>query len=223
VPGQPGTIAGIPPPRQRRSRRARDRIVRVTLDLLAERPFEQISVAEIAMRARVAVGSIYNRFPSKDRLLLFIYESVVQEDLRASMEAIFTPRARRPDLAEFIFRFLWRVRTVFIRHRDIMRPLTLAGRHAADPTLQAFFREKNVAFHERLEQALLSYRDEIRHPRPRQAVQLAILWSAAAMREQFLYGQPVSSLARMGDRRFVRELAHGFVGYLTTPPQKEKR
>lgn len=47
------------PAQQARSRKSRDKIVEAFVDLLKEKPFEHISVADIAARADVAVGTLY--------------------------------------------------------------------------------------------------------------------------------------------------------------------
>src|SRR5262245_40296795 len=57
------------PPRQSRSRATLDRLLDATATLLAEKPFDEASVAEIARRAGTSVGAFYGRFPDKESLL----------------------------------------------------------------------------------------------------------------------------------------------------------
>ena len=65
---------GMHPAKQKRSRQSRDKIVEAFAELLKEKPFERISVAEIAKRAGVAVGTLYRRFKNKDALIPVIFE-----------------------------------------------------------------------------------------------------------------------------------------------------
>lgn len=62
------------PPRQARSRRTRDAIVTALEELLREGTFQAASVAEIAERAGVAVGSVYRRFENKDAMIPALFD-----------------------------------------------------------------------------------------------------------------------------------------------------
>ena len=82
-------------PRQARGRAAQERIVAATLALLAEQPFERVSVADIAARAGVAVGGVYRRFPSKERLLVYVArEAVLPAELATLRERLDPARWR---------------------------------------------------------------------------------------------------------------------------------
>ena len=51
------------PPKQRRSQQTLERILLTAEELLREKCFDDVSVAEIAARARSSSGSFYARFP----------------------------------------------------------------------------------------------------------------------------------------------------------------
>ncbi|MFD5393178.1 helix-turn-helix domain-containing protein [Streptomyces sp. NPDC127097] len=57
------------PPQQRRSRAAMERILGAAQELVAERGAVALTIADVALRANVAVGTIYSRFAGKDALL----------------------------------------------------------------------------------------------------------------------------------------------------------
>jgi AcrR family transcriptional regulator len=61
-------------PQQRRSRATMERIVNAVEDLLADRPFEQITVAEISAHAGCAPTAIYSKFSDKTAMLLEVYD-----------------------------------------------------------------------------------------------------------------------------------------------------
>lgn len=65
---------GEKPAYQDRSRAARAKIVKALDEALKEKPFDQVSVSEIAERAGVAVGTVYRRFENKDALIPVIME-----------------------------------------------------------------------------------------------------------------------------------------------------
>jgi AcrR family transcriptional regulator len=76
---------GVRTPQQARSRRTRARVLEAAVEVFEERGYEESTTAEIARRARVAVGSVYGYFPDK-RAILF---EILQETFaRSEMEII---------------------------------------------------------------------------------------------------------------------------------------
>ena len=63
----PGNLSATPV--QPRAFRTLERILAATEELLEERLFEQVAIADIAERAGVSVGTIYTRFADKSALL----------------------------------------------------------------------------------------------------------------------------------------------------------
>ena len=212
-----GLSGAVSPPQQARSRLVLERIVRATGRLLDDKPFEDIAMAEIAREAGVAVGTVYTRFPSKDALLAYVFEVLIFPKIEKKIDAVLSPtRTRSETLYQFTVRYLWAVRNVFLAHRATLVPLTLISRQSPDPEIHRFLRTVNGAIHVRVQSALLARKREVKHPDPDAAVRMAMLWLGGAMREKFLYAEPVSDLAKMGDRDFVAELARGVAAYLTS-------
>jgi AcrR family transcriptional regulator len=50
----------------------RERVIRAALELAAEGGYDVVQMRDVATRARVALGTIYRYFPSKDALLLAV-------------------------------------------------------------------------------------------------------------------------------------------------------
>lgn len=75
-------------PTQERSQQRRERILRVTGELLNEGDYAAINVAAIASRAETSVGSIYQYFPNKDAILHALAEAYL-EDMYETMASVF--------------------------------------------------------------------------------------------------------------------------------------
>jgi AcrR family transcriptional regulator len=60
-------------PKQARSRESQRRILDATLTLLKDRHFEDLTIADIAADAGMAVGNFYKRFKNKEALLPHLY------------------------------------------------------------------------------------------------------------------------------------------------------
>jgi AcrR family transcriptional regulator len=65
--------SGVVVPQQARGRDTHTRLVQACLDLIEEKPFVQITIAEIAAEAGVSVGNFYRRFRSKESILPDLY------------------------------------------------------------------------------------------------------------------------------------------------------
>ena len=77
-------------PQQRRSFKTLEKILGAIAELLDEKHFERISMAEIAQRAGVSVATLYTRFEDKQSLLAYLITQL-QETQLAANEDHFDP------------------------------------------------------------------------------------------------------------------------------------
>jgi AcrR family transcriptional regulator len=183
--------------------------------LLAQKPFDEASVAEIVDRAGTSVGAFYGRFPDKDSLLDCFDERFFELARASTAEFFESDEWRAASLGESVEHFVRLLVCSHRRHRGILRALALRAREPS----QSRFRER-AARHNRfvleLVQGHLLLRSEpIAHPDPARAVELGFLFTVAAIREAVLFDN-VNGLATPGDGELVTELARFFLGYLTT-------
>jgi AcrR family transcriptional regulator len=67
-------VRGVVPPKQRRSRETVERILRAADELVAQRPFREITVQDLCLAAEVSSSSFYARFPAKEDVLLALFD-----------------------------------------------------------------------------------------------------------------------------------------------------
>ena len=72
-------LRSVAKPKQARSEDSLRRLLDAAESLLGERSFGEVSIADIARRARSSVGGFYARFRDKDELLLALQERFVRE------------------------------------------------------------------------------------------------------------------------------------------------
>ena len=72
------THGAIRQPRQKRSRGTMDRVLRALELLLDEKPFEQITMIELAQRSGTGTSSIYARFKDKNSLVLGVHARLTE-------------------------------------------------------------------------------------------------------------------------------------------------
>ena len=95
----------ISKPRQNRSEETLRRILSACDRLIAKRPFEQISMQDIASEAGVSVGNLYNRFSDKDGLVNHViadHQARFRETMIESLAALPPDLDTRSRLAAIV-------------------------------------------------------------------------------------------------------------------------
>jgi AcrR family transcriptional regulator len=118
------TTAPSPGLRERKKQKTRETIIKVGLELFAERGYEQTTIAEIAEAAEVSPRTIFAYFPSKEDILFC--------DLPEKQERLGRALRERPDgtttldvLREFIGESLSPDRNLLLRKRIMASNETL--------------------------------------------------------------------------------------------------
>ena len=83
----------------------KERVLWAAEEILSKKPFSQISIAEIAKRAGVAGGTIYEYFENKEALLFSIFEKRMQEFTEVFNETI-SPQKPETKLKHILWHFL---------------------------------------------------------------------------------------------------------------------
>ncbi len=200
-------------PKQDRSRETLKRLVAAVRELLDERDFDDISIADIARRGGSSVGAFYARFKDKDMFLdhlagLYLADMAVWETERAG-------GADAP-LGRIVRETIETVVQMQRRHRGALRAIVLrtmasrgsaqverAARYAGPPaTLVAEIRKR---------------RGEINHPDPDTAVRLALAVVGGVVRERVLFpelGATGADAVPITDAVLVEELTRTVLGLL---------
>jgi AcrR family transcriptional regulator len=219
MPRPPAPPSLISHPQQRRSRATHDAIVRAFRDLLETTPLEQITVAEIARRAGSSVGGVYARFTSKEAMLLPVVDSLVVE-LRESLDSSLSRVAERGSLADIIQAYVGPMIAKFREHRVLLRQTMKAVDEDTARAIGLRLHEFNEFAHERFRTLAWERREEIRHRKPRVAIELALFIGSAAGRDGVLSENWRSYTVQPDDTTLAREIGLAMLGYLTSAPPK---
>jgi AcrR family transcriptional regulator len=206
-------LRGALPPKQIRSVDAIQRIAIAGRRLFDERDYDAVSVADIAAGAGMSVGAFYTRFPSKEHLVVHLIGDLADELAAAAHDELSADRLTGRTLADVVRLYFARMAEAFVRHRGVLRPATLIARQTQDAELRALLRRFNADMHGRIRALLLERLPGMPREIAAARIDMAILWSSAAMREVLLYGEPVSSLSRR-DTVLVDELTRAVTLYL---------
>lgn len=134
-------------PQQQRSIQRTDDILQATEQIILEKGFANLTITEIAERAKVTPGSMYQYFKNKSEILLSLarrYSALIHEMFRD----IYVERATT--LEEHVQRFLIILDRQYTIHREnpAIRDIWMAA--ATDKAMKNLFDEenaRNLAFH----------------------------------------------------------------------------
>jgi len=202
----------VTPPKQSRSQRTLERIVRASLEILEAEGVEGLTVQAIVKRADSSVGSFYARFAGKDELLEYLGERVWREAAQRWDDALASHDLSGLSLAELV--------------DGAVRLLADAGQSRSS-YLKALERAPTTGDHaylafqghalRGLETLLLARAPQMAHPEPTVAVRLGLRAAVS-----LLESPPLPGGAPIPPERRAEEAARLLLGYLAGGPPGDR-
>ena len=208
-------------PKQARSEKTLVRLLDAAEALIAEKGHRAVSIPDIARRAESSVGGFYARFRDKNELLRALEERHFLEILArverladasrwadaptaaiveaAVAELVANTRERRPLIAAFLANAL---------DDRVLLEGGLRFRRTVEERLGALF---------------LQRRDEMTHPDPPLAIELAIQTAFAIMQQHVLLEETHAAGHTLSDGELRREIATLVLRYLGIEPRRPAR
>ncbi|WP_295813679.1 TetR/AcrR family transcriptional regulator [uncultured Nitratireductor sp.] len=100
-----GTIAARKAPTQKRARERVERILDVARDIIAESGSEAMKMSEVAQRAGVSIGSLYQYFPDKAAIIRTLaeqYYALGRNCIGHALDEVRTPKALQSAFAALV-------------------------------------------------------------------------------------------------------------------------
>jgi AcrR family transcriptional regulator len=202
----------IRPPQQERSRASFERMLDAGAKLLEEEGYEAFTLGEVSRRAKVSIGSIYGRVKSKDDLIHAIHQRLMEEMEAEAVAAVAASEAERLPTRELIAEA---VREFADSTRSHARLLSVFMHRAAiDDAIAAAGSAASRGVGRRFENLILARRDEIVHPDPETAVDVAFRMTYCTLTRQIMYGPTFESDRAIDWNDLVDELALACASYL---------
>jgi AcrR family transcriptional regulator len=202
----------IRPPRQTRTQESLERLLDAAEELLADKRFEDVHVAELVARAGTSVAAFYRRFGDKEGLLHALHERLCEEAFATADDALAPARwegAGIRQILEAIVAFLIRV----LEEREAL-DLAVYQRGLTD----AAMRERSIRLIHYvmagLSRLVLARRAELDHPEPERAVAFALMQMFSLLAHVYTAGYRDLALVRMSDAEIARELVESCLAYL---------
>jgi AcrR family transcriptional regulator len=197
-------------PSQSRSRQTVEAIVEAAARVFAARGYHQTNTNDIAERAGVSVGSLYEYFPNKDAILVALVESHIRDAHGRIVAALDALLAEPPSLAEIIRRL---VREVIELHAE--RPglhQVLLHDTPLPPTTRAALEHAEAAVRERIRHLLATHPDA-RVLDPALAARIVVRAAEALAHDHAATGSDSSDSEAA--RAYAEEVSVLLIAYLT--------
>ena len=217
APGASGAIRALElrwvrPPRQARSQETLDRLLDAAEQLVAEKGFEDATIAELVRRAGSSVGAFYARFRDKDGLLYALYERYLEQAMATTDAALDPGRwagASIPEIVRAVVPFLV---SVYRERAGLIRAFVL--RNHVDPGFRARQERLSHYVNAGLARLLTARAAEIGHPDPVRAATFGLTMTVNTIESAVLFGELRSSALTLSDEELAAELIRAFLAYL---------
>jgi AcrR family transcriptional regulator len=213
--------SSLRPPQQSRSRASLDRVLQAGQELLVEKGFDGFTVQEVSKRAKVSIGSIYARAPNKDALVFAVYDYAVAE-LRDERQMFDDPtRWEGLSFEDLVRAGVRETAETMLRHEPVLR--VIMTRAAIDAGVRERGAQQIYDVARQWEELVLSRRDEIAHPDPELAVEIAFRMFYAALVRRISFGPDFGVYRQIdGDETLIEEMGAAATAYLTAPRARRR-
>ena len=201
------------PPQQTRSRESLERVLAAGQQLLEEEGWEGFTVQEVSRRAKVSIGSIYARAPSKEALILAVYDRAVEEIARENAEALTEDGGWEAlGTRELIVEAVREMGRQMLNHELILR--RIMNRAPVDAVIRARGDAQIRRLGERWEELLRRRESEYRHPEPDLAIEVAFRMVFATVARRVALGAQFGAPHEVSDQRLLDEVGRAVAAYL---------
>ncbi|ACM31314.1 hypothetical protein A6U89_30665 [Agrobacterium sp. B133/95] len=202
-------------PRQKRSRNSLEKLMTAGVDLLEEKGFEGLSIAELSIRSGVSIGSIYQRFEGKDALFASLQEEILKR-IDAEQSDLF----RRIDSSlpddRLVVEAVGRLAIFFQQNEGLLKIMILRG--AVDEDTRRRGSRSSIQLALAFESFLLSSIRRFGHAQPEVAADVCFRIVYATFTRRIMSGSTFESETVLSWETLGDEVAHVCASYLLSPP-----
>ena len=210
------------PPLQNRSRESLERVLIAGKKLLEQKGWEGFTVQEVSRRAKVSIGSIYARAPSKEALVLAVYDRALADIVVEQERLQDDSRWEGMEPRELIVEAVRDITGVMLRHEKILR--VFMNRSPVDDVIRARAYEQIQRLAERWEGLLLRHAKAITHEDPELAIEIAFRIAFATFQRRVQFGPDFGAFVKVSDETLLDEVGRAVAAYLLEPrPRTRKR
>jgi AcrR family transcriptional regulator len=203
-------------PVQGRSKASYERMLAAAEALMAAAGSDEFTLQEVSKKGKVSIGSIYNRFESKDALLHAVQLRVLERIDKRMGARLEEARSGADTLDRLVVALTKAVGETLKENAEIMRPLML--RATNDPLVAATGKSSFAKTADAVKGSLLLYSAEIKQPDPLRAVDSSFRILYAAIARYLGFGSATTAAWEGDWDVLLQDLSRMIAAFLVTPP-----
>jgi AcrR family transcriptional regulator len=200
-------------PQQARSRGTMQRVLKTLLAMLETRPFNEITIADLARRADAAVTSIYARFEDKRALLLAAHQLHSEEVIEQIDRAFGPSHLQSASVPEVVETALVQAMKTFSRRKNLHRAVLAA----ADPDVALRAAEMIRHFSQRVTQLIRGKLRGLDDQELERRTDFALRAAMAVMQQRIIFGDVEPSRFALSERELQSRLLAMILAVLRAP------
>ncbi len=200
-------------PKQKRSRETLARLLKAAEKLLESEVFEEMTVQQIARKARCSVGAFYGRLENKEALLPHLLRRHYDQ-MEKEVEELFVAQNEDLVLEVRVSRVVEYLFGLALRQKGLIRTLVLRNNRDPDSIPEPIRVSANRILGS-VYGFLLESQAQISHSNPATAIEVGLLMIVAAIRERVvLVGATQASTMKLSHEELSLELQLALLSYL---------
>lgn len=208
-------------PIQGRSRASLNRMLNAAEKLLSEAGSDEFTLADVSKVGKVSIGSIYNRFGSKDELLYAVHAKVLAKIDKDMNAALAEASESATDLYSHVALLIEAMSEVLRKYASVLRPFMM--RSLRDSTIAQAGKTSYEATEKEVVASFEPYRADIAYDDTDKAVTASYRIVYAAIARYLGFGSESLGLGSGGWKTLKADLGVMWAAYLTYHPESPKR
>lgn len=208
---------GIKLPQQSRSKQTLERILDSSTKLIAETSYDELSIVQIASRAKVSVGGFYSRFENKDALFEMLLVRLANETQDRIDDALAADWSDVP-LRELLLHVVANNAELYDKYRGVLTAVHVQSRVLRSEKHDSARRKYNKQIVKQIEVLLMRKRKEIRRRRPRAAIGSAVACMTSMLRDSIIFDEAAGRPDPGSSQAIVSEVSEFMYCYLVSEP-----
>jgi AcrR family transcriptional regulator len=217
----PAPLHWVKPPQQARSQKTLARLLDAAEEVIKEQGMAALTVSEVARRAGSSVGAFYARFADKEGLLATLHERSCGETLATARLALDPERWDSLDITTMVEELV--AFCAALCEERIGLVLAFLSLAATDVSYARRRSSVESAIGDLLGRLLYARRDELSHPDPLLAAQVAVRMVLNTLEYDAVTRRHAATEAGKCDPAFARELTRAVVAFIGAPTSGGRR